>query len=380
MDSKQLSKQIRDSKIRLCLDCGKCTTFCPVAVYKPEFNPRLMIQKTLNSPASDAQDELIWSCLNCQTCQQYCNYNVKFPDFMTAMRAEAVKAGVKTQCSHGGALQSAMHMMAESKTVQKRLDWLPSDIGLTKNSTTRFFVGCAPYLDVMFQDLEVQTVEGVVGALRLLKRAGIEFDLLENERCCGRDLLLQGDREGFLKLAKANLAEFYRQGVKRLITYCPECYVCLKKEYVGALGSQGIEVVNLVELLTPLAKEHKLNLKKVDRQVTYHDPCSLGRGSGLYDQPRQLLTALPGLKLAEMEDNREKSLCCGASPWANCNTVNRQIQGERLAQAETTGAELLVTACPKCQIHLKCAQKSQDCQVSQIEIQDLAALLSQNTG
>jgi heterodisulfide reductase subunit D len=376
LEPKKLDEQIKATKIRLCLDCGKCTTFCPVSSYNPDFNPRLMIQKTLNHNIPDAQDELIWACLNCQTCQQYCNYNVKFPEFITAVRSEAVKQGVKVQCSHGGALQSIMHLMASTKTTQKRLDWLPADILRTNGSETRFFVGCAPYFDVLFQDLYVKTLNGVIGALRLLNKAGIAFDLLEEEHCCGRDLMLQGDRGGFLKLAAANLAEFKKQGVKRLITYCPECYVCLKKEYPAALGNQGIEVVNLVELLAPLSKDQRLSLPKLERKVTYHDPCTLGRGSGLYEQPRQLLENMPGLKLVEMETNRERALCCGASPWAYCNAVNRQIQGERLSQASATEAELLITACPKCQIHLKCAQKSQDCQVSQIEVHDLASLLA----
>ncbi len=376
MKSNQFNDQIKDTKIRLCLDCGKCTTFCPVAGYDPEFNPRLMIQKTLNSNTLNSLDEQIWSCLGCQICQQYCNYNVKFPEFMTDVRAEAVKQGVRVQCSHGGVLQSTMHMMAAGKTAQKRLDWLPVDIELTPNSDTLFFVGCAPYFDIIFQDLGVRTLDGVIGALRLLNRAGIAFDLLKNERCCGRDLLSQGDRDGFLKLAGANLAEFTERRVKRLITYCPECYVCLKKEYPTAMGQQGIEVVNLVELLAIPGKAKKKLPTGSSKTVTYHDPCTLGRGSGLYQQPRQLLESVPGLALVEMETNRERALCCGASPWAACNSVNRQIQGERLAQAEATGAAVLVTACPKCQIHFKCAQKSQDCQVSQIEVKDLAALLT----
>jgi heterodisulfide reductase subunit D len=376
MNSKPVSEQIKETRIRLCLDCGKCTTFCPVAACNPEFNPRLMIQRTLNRSSVDPSDELIWSCLNCQTCQQYCNYNVKFPDFMVAVRQEAVKSGIQVQCSHGASLQTAMHLMAESKAAPRRLEWLPDDIRITKNSSTRFFVGCAPYFDIFFQDLEVHTLEGVTGALRLLNQAGIEFDMLENERCCGRDLLLQGDRDGFLKLAEANQSEFKNQGVKRLITYCPECYVCLKKEYPAALGNSSMTVVNLVELLAPLVKEKKLNLDPLSGTVTYHDPCTLGRASGLYDEPRLLLQSKKGLNLVEMENNRERALCCGANPWAYCNTVNRQIQGQRLAQAEATQAEVLVTACPKCQIHLKCAQKSHDCRPSQIPIQDLAHLLT----
>jgi heterodisulfide reductase subunit D len=371
-----LKLEKENSKLRLCLDCGKCTTFCPVAACNPDFNPRRIIQQSLNPNSAGVQNSLIWSCLECGTCQQFCNYNVEFPRFITGMRQQLVQKGESVHCSHGGAIQSAMHLMAQSNTNQKRLDWLPQDIKLTPKSETGFFVGCAPYLDVFFQDLGVKTLEGVTGALRLLNQAGIPFNLIENERCCGRDLLLQGDEAGFLALAQANSAEFKRQGFKRLITYCPECYVCLKNEYPSALSSQGIEVLNLVELLAPLAAEKKLILHKLSKRLTYHDPCTLGRGSGIYDQPRDLLESMSGVNLVEMEDNRERSLCCGASPWAYCNSVNRQIQNQRLSQAQATQADMLVTACPKCQIHLKCAQKSAECQVPQIPVVDFATLLS----
>ena len=371
-----LEQEIKDTKVRLCLDCGKCTVVCPVAQFDSEFNPRLIIQKSLRHKDCKVEDETIWSCLNCHMCYERCNYRVKFPEFISALRAEAVEQGAQVQCSHGGMLQSTMHMMAHEKIQQERLDWLPEDIVLTEQSDTRFFVGCTPYFDVIFKDLGINALEGTIGALRLLNRAEIPFNLLANERCCGRDLLLQGDREGFLALAKANMAEFNRHGVKRIITYCPECYECLKIEYPKAMGKNDIEIVNLFELIAPLLLEKKMDFNKLEKQVTYHDPCTLGRGFRIFDAPRQLLSSLPGLKLVEMENNRERSLCCGANPWAYCNSVNRQIQGQRLAQAEKAAAEILVTACPKCQIHLKCAQKNEDCQVAQVEIQDLASLVA----
>ncbi len=371
-----LEQEIKDTKVRLCLDCGKCTVVCPVAQYDAEFNPRLIIQKRLGRKVPDVKDETIWACLNCQMCYERCNYRVKFPDFINALRAEAVDHGVQVQCSHGGMLQATMRMMSHEGVKQERLDWLPDDIILTEQSDTRFFVGCAPYFDVIFKELGVKTLDGVIGALRLLNKAGIPFNLLANERCCGRDLLLQGDREGFLALARMNMAEFNRHGVKRIITYCPECYECLKVQYPKALGETGIQIDNLVELIAPVIAENKLVLGSLEKQVAYHDPCTLGRGFRIFDAPRQLLTAMPGLKLVEMENNRERALCCGANPWAYCNSVNRQIQGQRLAQAQNVEAEILVTACPKCQIHLKCAQKNEDCQVAQVEIQDLASLVA----
>ena len=371
-----LEHEIRDSKVRLCLDCGKCTAVCPVAQYNGGFNPRLIIQKML-SGQSGSIDEAVWYCLNCQMCYERCNYRVKFPEFITALRAESVNKGVQVQCSHGGMLQATMRMMAHRNIKQERLEWLPEDIVLTEQSDTRFFVGCAPYFDVIFEDLGVKTLDGVIGALRLLNKAGIPFNLLANERCCGRDLLLQGDKEGFLALARMNMDEFSRHGVKKIITYCPECYACLKLEYPRALpGNSGIEIVNLVELIAPLIKDKKLSLNGPTGLVTYHDPCTLGRTFRLFDEPRQMLTGIPGVSLVEMEHNREKSLCCGANPWAFCGSVNRQIQGQRLAQAKATSAGLLVTACPKCQIHLQCSQKTDGSQTDQVEIRDLASLVA----
>jgi Fe-S oxidoreductase len=219
-------------------------------------------------------------------------------------------------------------------------------------------------------------MEGVKGALKLLNHASIPFKLLDNERCCGHDMLLQGDRDGFIALAQANLGEFSRHGIKRIITNCPECHYTLKVDYPNVVGETGIEVLHLTEVIAPLMQSGKLSLGKINRQVAYHDPCMLGRCSRIFEQPRIALQSIPGLELTEMEQNRERSLCCGSSPWAHCGTVNRQIQEWRLAQAEATGADMMVTACPKCQIHLKCAQKIGGGRISQIETKDLAALLA----
>src|SRR5208337_1443296 len=159
-----LEQEIKDTKVRLCLDCGKCTVVCPVAQFDAEFNPRLIIQKRLGGKIGDVKDETIWYCLNCQMCYERCNYRVKFPEFVNALRAEVVKEGAQVQCSHGGALQAIMHMMSRKNLEQNRLDWLPEDIILTEQSDTRFFVGCAPYFDVIFKDIGVNSLDGVIGA------------------------------------------------------------------------------------------------------------------------------------------------------------------------------------------------------------------------
>jgi len=174
------------------------------------------------------------------------------------------------------------------------------------------------------------------------------------------------------------MEEFARHGVKRIITNCPECYYTLKVDYPNMLGGTGIEVVHLTQAIAPLVQSGKLSLGKLEKRVTYQDPCTLGRCSRIFDEPRQILGAVAGLKLVEMEQSREKALCCGATSWLQCGAVNRQIQNQRFTQAEASGAEILVTACPKCQIHLRCAQKSSDGKGARVEIQDLASLAARS--
>jgi len=371
-------KIIDNSKIRLCLDCGKCTVVCPVARYDPEFNPRLLVQGALKHDSSRPVDEKVWSCINCNMCMERCNYNVKYTDFVRALRYRDLAEGAEAQYAHGGTPQSVMRMMARRDIKQNRLNWLPGDIEVQKQSDTAFFVGCAPYFDVIFSDLGVKTTEGSAGALTLLNRAQIPFTLLSNERCCGRDLLLMGDAEGFLELAQANAQEFKRRGIKKIITSCPECYYTLKVDYANFLDDWNINVNHITEIIAPRIEAGELALGKLEQKVTYHDPCALGRYSRIFDQPRLILNSVEGLEVVEMADNREKALCCGANPWVHCSEVNKQIQKERLAQAGDTGAVSLVTACAKCQIHLRCAQRNaENNDVCQIEIRDLYAMIAQ---
>ena len=370
---------ISDTKVRLCLDCGKCTVLCPVARYDAEFNPRRIVQEALKQNGRGPLDETIWACLSCNMCMERCNYNVKFTDFIRSLRYKALEEGAEIQYSHGGAPQTIMHIMAHGDIRQSRLDWLPEDIEIAKQCDTAFFVGCAPYFDVLFSDLGVKTVEGTKGALRLLNHAQIPFTLVPNERCCGRDLLLLGDIEGFLALAQANMHEFSRRGIKNIITSCPEGYYTLKIDYPKFLKDWEINVMHITEVIAPLIENGQLALGRLEQKVTYQDPCTLGRYSRIFDQPRSILASVDGLAVVEMADNREKALCCGASPWAYCGAVNKQIQKDRLEQAGATGADILITACPKCQIHLKCAQKNAaNNDVCRIEIQDICDLAAQS--
>ncbi len=373
-----INKIIGETKAYGCLDCGKCTSICPVARYDPEFSPRILAYEAIHSKEEEVlQQKQLWSCLTCAACETICQAGVKYSDLVRSLRAGAHECGITGHCTHGGALQSLMHIMASEGIRQDRLGWLPKQFETAAISDVFYFVGCAPYFDTIFSDLDVQTLRAPKGAIALLNHLGIVPALSPNERCCGHDLLNSGDVEGFLKLARQNVAEIRKTGAKRIVTACPEGYHTLKVQYPRHLGNTGFEVVHLTEMIAEAVQRGDLIFHQVNRKVAYHDPCRLGRISGIYDAPRTILNAIPGLEVIELAHHRSHSLCCGTQSWMNCGTINKQIQVELLREARATGADLLLTACPKCQIHLKCAMHDDRLGPDvQIEIEDLARFIA----
>ena len=354
MDEKH--KIIAETKAYNCLDCGKCTAVCSVARHDSTFSPRMLVYDAIHDSGERAiKDDRLWECLTCAACETICTSGVQYGEFIRALRFQASQAGISGRCTHGGALQSMMHIMGADQLNQNRLEWVPKKVKTASTSDTLFFVGCAPYFDTFFEDLDARTLDAPKGAIALLNRLGITPAISPNERCCGHDMLNSGDIEGFTRLASQNIKAISATGAKRVVTSCPEGYHTLKVDYPRYMGDTGFEVVHLTELLAEAVSSEQLNFKKTSKKVAYHDPCRLGRISGIYDPPRQILEAIPGLDVREMAHHHSNALCCGTQSWVNCGTINKQMQMELLGEAQATGADILLTGCPKCQIHLKCA-------------------------
>jgi len=310
-------------------------------------------------------------------CQERCKSGVQYTELIKSLRTEAHALGNTGQCTHGGALQALMHIMTAGRLKQNRLDWLNKSLKTAAQSDVLYFVGCQPYFDVIFSHLGVKTLEAARGTVKLLNSLDIVPALMPNERCCGHDLLWAGDVEHFKKLAEHNLKEIRKTKAKRLVTTCPEGYMTLKFEYPRYFGSLDFEVVHISQLLAERVANGELKFRRLAKKVTYHDPCRLGRFAGIYDEPRAIIKAIPSLELIEMPRNRTSALCCGTQAWINCGTINKQIQAERLREASATGAEVLLTWCPKCQIHFICAM--QDGRLGEelgIEIEDVTSFVT----
>lgn len=367
-----------------CLECGKCTASCPVARRDPRFSPRRIIEVALEDLADEVEtDRLLWSCLTCKMCEQRCPSGVEFCEFVRGARAEAKRIGSPGRESHTGVALDIMRIQSVPKLKQNRLRAYPEGLKVKAKATAKgdflYFAGCAPYYQALYSELPVKVGEIPGDAVALLNLAGIEPVVLDNERCCGHDLLWSGDAEGFKRLVKLNAKELAAAGANKIVTACPECYRTLKVDY-PAYGDFSLEVYHISEVLEE--RIGKLGLKGVKGKVTLQDPCRLGRHLGVFDPPRNLI-AETGAELVEMERSGVDAVCCGVSSWVSCGSCSKGLQVERLKEAVSTGAERMITPCLKCSIHFNCALTGQlpvERAEAEIEIVDLTAFLAEAAG
>jgi Fe-S oxidoreductase len=212
------------------------------------------------------------------------------------------------------------------------------------------------YYDAFFPEFKLSTLNGTRAVVQILNKLGVKPVVSAAERCCGHDLLWNGDHASFEALAKHNVDLVSKSGAKTLVTNCAECLRTWKLDYEPYFDGKAPKVLHITEYLTDRLGE--LSFKKNGgRKVTYQDPCRLGRHLGIYDAPRQVLSALPGVELSEMRRAGRGAICCAGGTWSNCDRFAKKVQVDRLREARATKADLLLTACPKCQIHFKCAMK-----------------------
>jgi Fe-S oxidoreductase len=230
-------------------------------------------------------------------------------------------------------------------------------------------VGCIPAYDP-----RVQVVPRALSAL--LRRVGLPFATLGNEEsCCGSEVRRMGEMGLFEMLVEENGEVIRETGASRIITTSPHCFNSLANEY----GLDGVSVQHYTQVLAELLDDDRLTFGgRVDLTVTYHDPCFLGKQNGVYDAPRAVLSAIPGVRLVEMDRNRERSLCCeggGGRMWSEGTNLQERLAAERVTEAAETGADVLAVACPFCLLTLEDAVKvaGMDDQLRVMDIMELVA-------
>jgi heterodisulfide reductase subunit D len=217
--------------------------------------------------------------------------------------------------------------------------------------------------------------------VQLLQAARYELDFLgDDQDCCGTPYWITGKMENAKDYATAYLKKLLDRGVKEIITPCPSCFRAFDEEYPQLLGMDEfpINVRHTSDVLLEIVEQKKLKFKPVKKKVSYHDPCEIGRYRDIYDPPRKVLEAIPGLEFIEMSRNREQAFCCGGG--GGCKIMypdhSQKVSDERIRDFVETNAELMTTICPACELNLTHGMYEADLDVRVLDIAEIMAVSS----
>ena len=324
--------------------------------------------------------EIVYKCTECGGCAISCKFlNTLEPlEIIVKLREKLVSLGYGPMLKQQQYIESIkIHNNPYNEPHEKRLDWLPSDIKIDSNAKVLYFVGCTS---------SYRRKEIAIATARVMNAANYPYKILsENEYCCGSPILRTGDKISFIDQINKNIDTLEKEGIETVVFSCAGCYDTFKLDY-PLEKDYNFKVLHTTELFNELIDVGKLKLtKELPLTVTYHDPCHLGRNSeplvewdgealqmmplvsinmpeklkrcgefGIYDAPRSLLEKIPGLKFIEMERIREYSYCCGAGGGVKSAFPEFALKTakNRIEEAEDTGAELIVSACPFCATNL----------------------------
>ncbi len=360
-------KQLLD--LEGCTNCGRCQDVCPAHLTGKPLSPRRMTQNLkdhlkregpkLLAAAPDqrkpeaimetsvGEDEL-WACTACMACEEACPVYVE----QIIRNMDLRRYLVLVETKYSSEVRLTLKNLEKSNNPWgagrgTRAEWA-KDLGVknfaeVENPEYLFWVGCVGSFDARNQKVATSMV-------KILQANGIKFGILGNEEgCCGDPARRIGNEYLFQTTAEANIGIMKERGVKKILTICPHCFHTLKNEY-GPFGGE-FEVIHHVQFLADLISSGKLKLTKpIDKVITYHDSCYLGRANQIFEAPRKILNAIPGLKLVEMERHHQRSFCCGAGGgrmWME-EHIGTRINQMRTDHAIATKAEFIGTACPYC--------------------------------
>ncbi len=371
--------------LSLCIKCSICYSACPAAIDDKFLGPSTYA--TNYRFVSDSRDEgsderlrvmadNLWLCTSCNSCTMFCPKEVDSSSSIVDERGLMVETGDIPRTVKD-VLESVFKYHNPMGThPSKRMDWAKGLNIKTFPNVTKAdvlcFVGCAPAYDPRSQAIARSMVS-------VFNNLGVDFATLGNEeRCSGDHILRLGEKGLFEMLAEHNISMFEKFDANRILTLCPHCFNTLKND--KPYDDKELNVKHYAEFLAEALKNGKLKpSKSLDKKVTYHDPCFLGKRNEIYEAPRQILKAIKGLQLVEMKRNRENSFCCGGGAgrtWTEDAVPEKRPSVERVKEALKLGAEIIATACPFCVTTLEDAVKVLDVE-DKIMVKDILELLEE---
>lgn len=377
-----------------CAMCGQCRArytetkrlVCPVREHTSGFEHyfargRILIARGILEGALDYTPDLadvVYHCMTCGNCREVCGarnpvtggWLIDTVAITEAMRADIVDLGLAMDPHKAMASSVEENNNPYKEAKEDRLKWA-NGMGIPSKAETMFFVGCTP---------AYRRQEMADCTAKILKEAGVEFGILEDEWCCGSPLQRTGFWDLAKKMAEHNVKAMKEAGAKKVVFPCAGCYRMFKVDYPKIVGDLPFEVQSMAEFIEELLDEGKIDLKnEVPGKMTYHDPCHLGRHAGVYDEPRDVLKAIPGLELVEMYPTRQYAWCCGggAGVKAAFPDMAVEIAEDRLQHAKEKDAEAIVSACPFCKTNI---QDAIDKTNSDLKMYDLTELVAKSMG
>jgi Fe-S oxidoreductase len=311
----------------------------------------LMAQRVFHGldPITPELKEIVYSCTTCLMCQELCGVRADGYgpwDITLAMREQITEEEGPIDAHRHLYQGLQQHDNPWSQPKAARGLWADG-LGLNKiaerDAPTLLFAGCSAD--------QASGRSAVVALAKLMQKAGEDFAILgDEEKCCGLYAYDLGFRREYERLQQENLATITRAGVRRVVVACGSCQRIWREN--TNVGAAGLEVLHGVEYLEAALRTGKLTFTKpIPKTVTYHDSCHLGRGCGVYEAPRTVLRAVPGVAVVEMKRNQRWSWCCGGGggvPEADPDLA-QWTAADRMREAKETGAELILTSSSLCQ-------------------------------
>lgn len=334
-------KGFAEAEIYSCSSCGLCLDACPMNVQKKNLKySSVYFIRFLRRHNTKRINQIAEKCLLCGKCAALCPVGVDSPAIRIAQRKTLYN---KLPYDYSSASYNLPH---------------DASIAEGKSNKVLYFAGCMTQLTPV-----------IIGSLEnIFKKAGEDYEIIDKNGglCCGRPLMMTGRSKAAKELIQKNKDLIVSMGAKKLVLSCPICYKIFKEEY--HLEKHGIQVVHYSEYIYNLIKEGVITPAKRNVNYVYHDPCELGRGCNIYDEPRSIVESVGNLKAAKKE--RDESICCGGSLGSiTLDDKDRaQVTEGALDNLSASGGEKIVTACPLCYKTFRTQSK--------LEVVDLAQIVS----
>jgi len=385
--SSTLLSKLQREDVFVCAQCGYCVKWCPIydRLGWESTSPRgriFLLKKMLEKEGSEVFTsnpriapefvQRLFDCTTCGRCTEKCHLELRLLELWLRLRELAVEQGLAPQPV--GLMEKTL---LGPKNIfgmdsQSRRDWATytgAEVKVRDQAEIVYFVGCVTSYSGRSQGI-AQAISAILNHL------GENWSVMTEEWCCGHPLAVSGATKSYREIAEHNVRNIERMGAKLVVSGCPGCCLALREEYPRVLGGKlDFEVIHFTQLLDRCVAEGKIRIPKLHAATTYHDPCELARLGGVVNEPRRVLGSFVE-NLIEPEESGSIGRCCGSGGLlkATNSAMSLDLAEKRLAMLNSTGAEVITSACPSCSQNLGEASSRFP---NSKRVQDLAELVAQ---